>query len=261
MTALGLHRLVPQGLLAGKWLVVLVCYLDDSGKDPQNRVTTVAGYVARDTSWKAFETEVEPIFQKAKINVLHAKELEATRGEFKGWRVLQKQAFVAQICGVLAKHAILGVSMSAVRDSYSARAKESTRKRTVTPYTFCFNVIIDWLLRDIRTGRAVWSEGLALILECGHENNPEAEEQFYKIRKQHKIESVLRSISFVPKEDCRAIQVADLIAFYSRRDSAAMERAFRVRKNASDYVTETMAKIITERGQFRSFCATDFVPR
>jgi hypothetical protein len=41
---------------------VLVCYLDDSGKDRQNPITAVAGYIAKDDGWKTFESEVEPIF-------------------------------------------------------------------------------------------------------------------------------------------------------------------------------------------------------
>src|SRR5262245_6944036 len=101
MGTLGLHRLVPASLLTGRWFIVLVGYLDDSGKDPQNRVTTLAGFLARDTSWKAFETQVEPVFKRARVNILHAKDLEATRGEFKGWKVIQKQAFVARICRTL----------------------------------------------------------------------------------------------------------------------------------------------------------------
>ena len=57
--------MVPRSLLAGRWIVVLVCYLDDSAGDPKkNPVTTIAGYIARDTTWKAFETEVEPILGK-----------------------------------------------------------------------------------------------------------------------------------------------------------------------------------------------------
>ncbi|HTS39356.1 MAG TPA: hypothetical protein VMH84_02285, partial [Xanthobacteraceae bacterium] len=107
---------------------MLVAYLDDSGKDPQNLVTTLAGYIGRDTAWKGFETQVEPIFEKAGINILHAKDLESTRGEFKGWRVLQKQAFVARLCTTLFEHSpLLGVSMSAVKATYGQRAKESTR--------------------------------------------------------------------------------------------------------------------------------------
>jgi hypothetical protein len=137
---------------------MLTCYLDDSGKDPQNRVTTLAGYLARDTAWGIFETQVKPIFENAHINILHAKDLEDTHGEFKGWKLLRKQALIARICRTLAEHSMLGVSMSAVKETYSQRAKESARKRTVTPYSFCLNVIIDWLLRDIRTGHAVWKE-------------------------------------------------------------------------------------------------------
>jgi hypothetical protein len=259
LSPLGLHGLLPRSIIAGRWLLVLVCYLDDSGKDPQNRVTTLAGYAGRDTAWKGFEAAVEPIFEKAKVKILHAKDLESTRGEFKDWRVLQKQAFVARLCTTLFNHSpLLGVSMSAVKVTYGQRAKERVRKRTVTPYSFCFQVIIDWLLRDIRTGRTAWNEGVALVLECGHENNAEATEQFYAVRKMHKLEGVLRSISFVPKDDCRAIQMADLFAFYTRRDSAALERASRA--GGKPYSPETMLKIITERGQFRGYVATDFGP-
>ena len=234
---------------------MLVCYLDDSTDDRKNPVTTLAGYIARDTAWKAFETEVEPIFEKVRVKILHAKELEATDGDFKGWRVLQKQAFVARISRVLSDHSMLGMSISVLKNIYAQRAMESSRKRTVTPYTYCFNVIFDWILRDIRLGRAVWKEGVALILEGGNKYNAEAEQYFYRIRKEHELEGVLKSVSFVPKDACRAIQVADLFAFYSRRDSAAMEKAAR---EGRQHKPEMMMKIISERGQFRGQIATDF---
>ena len=60
---------ILPSLLARRWIVVLVAYLDDSGKDPQNRVTTVAGYVAKDTAWAAFEAEVEPIFARYGMSI------------------------------------------------------------------------------------------------------------------------------------------------------------------------------------------------
>ena len=64
---------------------MLVCYLDDSGKDPQNIVTTIAGYIATEDGWAAYEAAVEPIFAKYGVNVLHAKELHDTHGEFADW--------------------------------------------------------------------------------------------------------------------------------------------------------------------------------
>jgi len=117
MTALGLHQLVPRSLLARRWIVVLVGYLDDSGKDAQNRITTLAGYLATDEQWKAFEQEVEPWFAEFKVKQLHTMDLHKTKGEFQGWSVLRKQAFVARICQVMSRHVMMGISVSAVKVS------------------------------------------------------------------------------------------------------------------------------------------------
>ena len=67
MSARPLRQLVPPYMLAGRWIVVLVCYLDDSGKDPQNPITTLAGYIARDAGWEAFELEVEKWFEQYNV--------------------------------------------------------------------------------------------------------------------------------------------------------------------------------------------------
>jgi hypothetical protein len=240
---------------------VLVCYLDDSGKDPQSEITTVAGYIARAEAWEAFESEVRPIFVERNVSILHAKEMHDTDGEFKGWTVLQKQAFVARIGQVSSRHLMMGMSMSALKGAYKANAlaRASDDKRTVTPYTFCFQVIADWVLRDIRIGRAANTEGVAFILEHGHENNPQAEQEFYNVRRMYKLENVLHSISFVPKDKCRAIQLADLLAFYSRRDSAALLKATNDGKDA--YPIEMMIKVITESLPHRGFVATAFSNR
>lgn len=235
---------------------VLVCYLDDSGKDPQNRITTIAGYIATEEDWRAFEVDVEPVFQKRKVRILHAKEMHDTDGDFKSWPVLSKEAFVSQICQSMSRHVALGVTMSAVKDTYKIRAAESGRKRTVTPYTFCFNVIVDYLLRSIFIGRRVHEEGIAFVLECGHENNAEAEAEFHVVRKMFNVENVLRSISFVPKDNCRAIQIADLLAFYGRRDNAKLEKARR--EGNTQFRAETMMRIIAGSVPHWGFVSTDF---
>ncbi len=231
---------------------MFICYLDDSGKDPQNPITTVAGYVAREEQWRKFEAEVEPIFTDARVEILHAKELHDTDNDFKDWPVLKKQAFVARVCGALAKHVPLGVSMSALKSVYAQRAAEANRKKTVTAYSFCFNAIVDWILRDVAIGRAVQEEGLAFVLESGHENNPEAEWCFYDTRQLFKLENVLRSISFLPKDARRAIQAADVVAFYTRSHGAEMVRA------KAHTPPGTMLDIITEKVRHHSFVATEF---
>ena len=66
---------------------MLVCYLDDSGKDPQNAATTLAGYVAEEGAWVEFEAKITPLFTKYRVGTLHATDLYGTRGDFKGWTV------------------------------------------------------------------------------------------------------------------------------------------------------------------------------
>src|SRR5438876_9015029 len=86
----------PGACWPERWIAVLVCYLDDSGKDPQNPITTIAGYIARDTEWEGFEAAIEKWFTEFNVKVLHAKQLHDTDGDFKGWTRLRKQAFVAR---------------------------------------------------------------------------------------------------------------------------------------------------------------------
>jgi hypothetical protein len=238
---------------------VLTCYLDDSGKDPENIVETVAGYIARDSDWRLFEKDVEQWFDEYGVEVLHAKDLHGTKGEFENWSVLKKQAFVSRICQSRQSYLMMGMSASIQKEPYRQMIEQRGNRKTRTPYSFCFNTIIDWVLRDIRIGAAANSEGVAFVLEAGHENNAEAERLFYEIKENHGLENILKSISFVSKETCRAIQLADFIAFYVRRDANS-----KVKEKNNDlelYQTEFMLKIIMESLQHRGYIATEFDPQ
>jgi hypothetical protein len=236
---------------------MLLCYLDDSGKDPQNPITTLAGYIARDAAWAKFEADVEQWFSQFNVGILHAKQLHDTDADFKGWSVLKKQTFVSRICQARNPHIMMGLSMSAEKGTYKCHTAQSNRRRTVTPYSFCFNVINDWVFRDMRIGPAANEEGVAYIIECGHENNAEIEEEFYEIKQQHPdITDLMHSICFVGKTSCRAIQLADLFAFYSRRNQAAALTAKKENRDSSQI--ETMIRIITEKLPHRDFVATAF---
>ena len=194
---------------------MFVCYLDDSGKDPKNPITTLAGYVARDAAWSLFERNVEPVFKEFGVEVLHARDLHNTDRDFKGWSRGKKEKFVSRVCEAMAPQVPLGLAFSVDKEIYEARRKESRAQGVDkrTPYTYCLRVIIDWLLEQAEI-RAV---GVSFVLECGHENNTEARLLFQEVRRRHGLEGVLGTISFHAKQDSRAIQLADLFAYYSRR--------------------------------------------
>ncbi len=235
-----------------------MCYLDDSGKDPQNQATTLAGYVGDEESWANFEAEVEPLFTKYEVRILHATDLHGTRADFAGWTVLKKQSFVAQFCGTLSRHALLGVSMSVAKGEYKAAADRSTRKKTVTPYTFCSNVILDWLLADVRVGKKANEEGVAFALEAGHHNNPEAEWNIGVVTDMFDLAEKIKSVAFLAKASCRAIQAADLLAFYSRRHANELLKASPQERAKLLVDPGQMLKIIAENLPHRAFVANGF---
>lgn len=222
---------------------MLVCYLDDSGKDAQNPLTTVAGYVAREAGWAAFERDVEPWFAKYEVPILHATELEhSNRTAFQGWKVIKKQSFVSRVCVERNRHAMMGFIASAQKVNY--REYRERYPQASSPYTICFQIILNWVLNTVGVGKIAHEEGVAFVLEHGHENNREAEIAFEDIRGNFELEKVLRSFKSVPKNECRAIQLADLLAFCGRRDHVSMCAA-REKGNAR-YPAEMMMKIIAE---------------
>ena len=99
---------------------MFVCYLDDSGKDPKNPITTLAGYVARDAAWSLFERNVEPVFKEFGVEVLHARDLHNTDRDFKGWSRDKKEKFVSRVCEAMAPQVPLGLSFSVDKEIYEA---------------------------------------------------------------------------------------------------------------------------------------------
>ena len=78
--------------------------------------------------------------------------------------------------------------------------------------------------------------------------------------KEHfKLEQVLHSIDFVKKDSSRAIQLADLIAFYSRRDGIALLKS--KDPGAPEYKMDQMIKVLCEKVVHRGFVATGFSDR
>ena len=208
---------------------MFVCYLDDSGKDSQNPITTLAGYVAKDTEWLLFEESVEPVFEEFGVEVLHTRDLHNTDIDFEDWSRVKKQEFVSCVFKAMIPHVPLGLSVSVRKGKYQARRQESRAQgmEKCTPYAYCFRVLCDrllsesnsWVSGTIRQVRAaIQAEGISFILERGHKNNSEVKLLFREVRQRHNLEGVLESISFQAKHDSRAIQLADLFAYYSRRN-------------------------------------------
>ena len=71
---------------------------------------------------------------------------------------------------------------------------------------------------------AIRQHGVSFLVESGNANNAELEKQFHAASQLPAFEGCLRSISFISKNSCRAIQLADLLAFYTRRQMRNADR-------------------------------------
>lgn len=236
---------------------MLVCYLDDSGSDPQNPISTMAGFVALADEWERFEAAVEPIFAAYGIGILHTMDLHHRRNEFDGWDTSKTRELIAEICLSMSPYVLHGLSMSTLKQTYQSRANESGRKRTSTRHSFCFQWVLDQIMRGTRTGRLANTVGVSFVIEDGNNHNGDALRDFKALRTRHGLEAVLHSISVVAKDQCRAIQVADLLAYYSRRHGVAiLRKPPELRIDVRDPVMD----IINSHVPITSFVATDFGP-
>jgi hypothetical protein len=193
---------------------VFECYLDDSGTSGLP-VVTMGGFLGFQGHWENLEPILDEILNGYGVEVFHAKQFHDTKPPFKGWKKIKKLSFTEEL--FLTTHGMLhGLSMTMSRAALQESKKEGAFA-SMSPIGVCFSSIVTRLVTDPKMSAAVRKNGVSLLIESGNANNGELEVAFHMMSKLKAFEGVFRSISFVTKESCRAIQLADFIAFYSRR--------------------------------------------
>lgn len=202
--------------------MALICYLDDSDHVDHPAIT-MAGYVASEKSWSLFEERAAGYLRKHKIACVHAMDFENHKGEFKGWEPLARIAFLAGLAAILRSHVILGVSVSTYKDAHRRAKLRTGRSQNQSPYGWSFTTTQEYLLRDPGIQERLRTERLSFVIEDGNKNNAGVLRSFGAIKKEHNLSQV-DSMTFAKKNSTIALQMADVIAFYTRRHVAAMER-------------------------------------
>lgn len=196
---------------------MLSIYLDDSDADT-GAVMTIAGYLAEQDAWTRFEAHAEEVCHTFDVDVLHCREFEKNKGCFKGWSIPRKTAFMLAIRDAMLGNVICGISRSIPKEYYKARKAQLRLNPQIGAYGFCFGTIVHTLCHGSEIGlmEQVKAEGVAYKVEAGHKNNPELK-TYIESEVQHSNLNDATTIEFVEKTSCRAIQIADLLAFFSRK--------------------------------------------
>jgi hypothetical protein len=196
--------------------------MDDSGTGKESPFATMGGYVSHLTAWEAFEVKARAYMDAENVGCLHAKEFYSNDGEFKGWTVNRRIEFLEGIFDILRPHVQLGVSHSCLKAAHTARKADTGLGKNQSALGFAFVAVMNAILQDEQLGRDARFDGISFILEDGNLNNSGIIKSYGNIKQQHKAD-FLKSISVVGKRDCVAIQMADVMAYFSRRQACQME--------------------------------------
>lgn len=197
---------------------MLVCYLDDSFASTST-IQTIAGYVASEDAWEVFEGLAEQVCEAFGVDIIHCREFDSRKGCFKGWSVPMTIRFLHAIGEALQSANIkFGISRSIPCDYYKHRKGQLKLNPSMGAYGFVFGTIVFSMRNGDEFGikDLVEHSGIAYRVESGHNNNPELA-AYIRSEVAHGNLHPDTSIEFVDKLSCRAIQIADLYAFYSRK--------------------------------------------
>lgn len=208
-----------------RWIGMLRCYLDDSGTDKQSSPTvTMAGYVAELSAWENFEKKSRAVFRRAKLDraLFHAKEFHDGDAPFNGWSTVRQVQFINEWFDVAATAPIaLGITVSMPQKRYDQHRRLHGVKRNTSAFGHCFDELVNHILSDDQVGDRILKGGISFFVEAGVKANDGVLSIFNKRRAGGELH--LREMAFIGKDTCRAIQLADCLAFYSRRHATSYE--------------------------------------
>ena len=225
---------------------MLYFFLDDSGSDERSPVITMAGYVASSQHWAIFDKRAKKLYERYGIKILHASDFHGTKDEFAGWDGSKKMPFVRELFSLAKRSVMLGVSVTVQKAGYKAAGKRTGLNKNISPYGMCFNIVAEYIHQD-RDVAAAAHGGISFRVERGNKNNPDVNQRFEYFAIHEQLVDVLRTMRFVDKDHSTAIQLADFLAYYSRRHSEKCEREQDARAKHEEPLA-TMLQLVRHRG-------------
>jgi len=194
---------------------VLVIHLDDSG-ETRDPIVTLAGYLATANDWLSFEVEARKYFDSNGIQVLHTMDLHRLKGEFDGWSRDETKAFASGLFALVARYCPVGLEFSVHKARFNERKQTLGMRREKGPFAFCFKGMVSRLVQNEAIKAVLPWDGvdLSFVIEAGNKNNNSVLDAFNYIKKHN---GKFRSMVFEDKEKLIALQVADFLAYFTRR--------------------------------------------
>jgi len=221
--------------------MALIIYLDDSDSD-QSSVITIAGYAGLASAWNIVEEHLEGVCAKYDVEILHAMKFVGTKGSFKDWKWAKKIGFVEELYSGPTNQ-LIGLSFSGAK-SFKTIKEQHKVFASSSLFEHEFVRLVGFLTRFHPNAAAIRREGLSFVIETGHKNNKGIQKWFDNASENGDLKGVLRSLTFVAKDSCRAIQISDFLAYHARQWSAKCAVHFNEVVIPKEVVLKTMCDLV-----------------
>lgn len=218
-------RLKELWYLGGRYrrglLFVLECYLDDSNNSSGPSLG-IAGFLSHVDYWEALERAVEPILSGYNVSLLRGKDFHNGHNDFKNWDGPKKRQFVDDLFSVAGRYIICGINSTINKGYYKKLKAQDRTLSNLSPLGAAFASAVTALAaKDIPNHPAFHPvERLSFVVESGNNSNNNLPKYFHWLKKNWGFPGVpLGDLRFVEKRDCRAVQLADFLAFHGRREA------------------------------------------
>ncbi len=187
-------------------------YLDESGTHNGAIYTTVAGAIAKRSSWYSLETQWQAMLRKFNVKYFHATDLNCFGGEYREWKDDKRREFFSMIFKILKSEPITPIAISVNIDIFN-KVKTEFPDISLTPYQFCCEMCLREIVFFAKKKRKM--NPVSVIFEAGQKTNSLG---LHWIKQGLSVDELVRKykisgFSFHPKGDMPALQIADLIAY------------------------------------------------
>jgi hypothetical protein len=208
--------------------MAMTAYFDESGTHGNDSpVVTIAGFIASDHQWRAYEHDLSQLLTEHDVRVFHAIEFRTRKGDFKGWATPKRARFNSRFLKLADNHLAYGFAMVLRREDYTSiyRVGRFTRRARIdTQYGLCFRTALWKSAVLMKDHSADWP--LNIVLESGHKNAGDAIRVFGEFQDGLNTEYVssLGAFDFASKASCLPLAMADSLAYAIFRMTAGFSQ-------------------------------------
>jgi hypothetical protein len=183
---------------------------------------TVGASLARPSDWRGW-TKRWNVAQRP-IKVFHSVDCANFAGEFRGWDIERRDAFVIRLLDVMSEGDFPGVAIGIQMDEFrrAMAGRDDLRATFGTPYAACFQWVVQTVL-NVSTELGS-EERIGFVHEC-NDYKHEALESFGWVKRNANPRRRVIGLLFADKREYVPLQAADMLAYEGNKRMRGPSRA------------------------------------